>query len=127
MKRFFLATVLSLLLFPFVSITTAAARDYYGAVSYSPRTGAYGASYNMSTRSNAQRRAQRECANRASRNDCRVVIWFRNACGALANNEDGAYGSGWAGNRANAERQALRSCHQNGNNCGIVVWACTDR
>ncbi len=127
MKKYLFGLALSLLVFPFAFAAPAAARDYYGAIAYSPRSAAYGVTYNISTRSNAERRAIRECASRTNARDCRVLIWFRNACGAVANSPDGAYGSGWADTRARAEAYAVSVCSRNGDGCRVLAWACTAR
>jgi len=39
-----------------------------------------------------------------------VVLWFKNACGALAAGEDD-HGTGWAKSRGEAEDMALSNCN----------------
>ncbi len=105
-------------------IFTAAleARDYYGAIAYSPSTRHYGYSYDYDYKWGAENSALNQC----NRNDCQVVIWFRNACGALAIGPYG-YGSGWGSTRYGAEQAALRSCRKYSNGCRIERWVCTTR
>ncbi len=61
------------------------------------------------------------------RQGCEVAVWFKNACGALATDDDNGYGSGWASSRREAERIAMRGCRENAENCSVLRWACTDR
>ncbi|KAB2915287.1 MAG: DUF4189 domain-containing protein [Hyphomicrobiaceae bacterium] len=106
--------------------TRAEARDNYGAIAYSPSTGAHGWSYDYPSRSAAESTALRNCRRHAS--DCVVPIWFRNACGALAVAPGGGYGSGWGTSRSLAERYAMQSCRgHNNSGCSILRWACTTR
>ena len=72
--------------------------------------------------SQAEERALQECGA-----GCTVVIWFRNACAALAVGAGYGYGSGWAGNRYRAESIALGVCRQHTGNCSIATWVCTTR
>jgi serine/threonine-protein kinase len=101
------------------------AEDMYGAISYSPSTGAHGWSKNYKTQSAAEARSQRECESYAGTGDCTILVWFRNACGALAVGPNG-YGSGWGATRPLAESQALQSCGQYSSGCTIKQLVCTD-
>ena len=109
------------------SVPEARAQAYYGAITYSETTGIHGYSYDYQSRSGAESRAINECENVSGRGDCYVLIWFRNACGALAESYEGAYGSGWGSDRAIAEQYALQSCSQYGRGCTISRWVCTTR
>jgi serine/threonine-protein kinase len=55
------------------------------------------------------------------------MIWFRNACGAMAVSSDGAWGSNWGEDEATAEKKALDGCGQYAKDCQIVRWVCTTR
>ena len=101
-----------------------AAADNYGAIAYSPGTGAHGWSIDYGSREAAESVALQNCRKHAG--DCTVPIWFRNACGALAVGPSG-YGSGWGTDRSLAERYAMQSCRKHGRNCQIRRWACTTR
>jgi hypothetical protein len=101
-----------------------AAADNYGAIAYSPSTGAHGWSFDYGSRVAAENAALANCRQHAT--DCSVPIWFRNACGALAVGPNG-YGSGWGTSRSIAERLALKICRQNSGGCTIRRWACTTR
>ncbi|GEO83074.1 MULTISPECIES: DUF4189 domain-containing protein [Alphaproteobacteria] len=108
----------------FTILTPAAAfADSYGAIAYSPSTRADGWSHSFSTRADAERRALRECSNRAS--GCRVAIWFKNGCGALAVGQDGGWGSGWGGDRRRAELEAISVCNQHAAQCRVTRWVCS--
>ena len=66
-----LATVLAL-------AAPAIAGADYGAIAVNPNTGASGVSFNYNKKGPALRRAQRECPD-----NCRIVVWVRNQCGAV--------------------------------------------
>jgi serine/threonine-protein kinase len=104
------------------SCTGAAWADSFGAISYSPETGATGWSFSYGNRRDAERKAQRSCNENAD--DCRVAIWFKNGCGAVAVGDDG-WGSGWGYSRREARRQAIASCDQRTESCSVVRWQCS--
>src|SRR5262245_53251859 len=107
-----------------VCTSIAQARDYYGAIAYSPSTRAYGYSYDHYTRADAENRALAECRARAP--DCQLPLWFRNACGALAIGPNG-WGTGWGTDRRLAESYAIQTCRNHSGNCQVVRWVCTTR
>lgn len=101
-----------------------AAAQSFGAIAYSPSSGAWGWSSDYGSRGQAERRAIRECRNRGS--GCRNAIWFRNACGALAKGNNGGWGANWGNNRNQARSKALRTCRSYGNRgCRIVEAVCS--
>jgi serine/threonine-protein kinase len=104
--------------------TSAVARgDRYGAIAYSQRTGHYGYADNAGTRAGAERRALDNCEGR----DCKIEVWFRNSCGALATGEGGRI-YGWAQNASlrEAKESAVEHCrHEGGRRCRVVISACT--
>ena len=59
----------------------AAAQELFGAIAYSEKAQKYGWANNYPTRDDATKAALEFCAKNGP--DCRVVLWFRNACGAL--------------------------------------------
>jgi hypothetical protein len=109
----------------FVWASDAAARDYYGAIAYSNTTGAYGYSYDYASRGQAEERSMAECTKRGS--GCKVVLWFRNACGALATGRNFGYGFAWATTRGESEQVALRYCGKYTSECKVAAWVCTTR
>jgi len=96
----------------------------FGAIAYAPATGAYGQSYDYGSRRQAENRAMLECRARSA--GCRIAVWFRNACGAVASGPFG-WGQGWGNSRARAQYEALASCSRHTGGCGIRAWACTTR
>ncbi len=86
-------------------------------------TGATGWSYSWSSRRQAEREAQQNCYENAG--DCRVAIWFKNACGAVAAGDDGGWGSGWGSNSNRARREAIKQCSQYSDGCRVVRWQCS--
>lgn len=105
----------------------AQSQSNYGAIAYSPSSDVYGTSWNYSSRQQAEARAFRECQSRSVNNDCTVVTWFRNACGALATTPNNAYGGNWGNSLIAAERNALEMCSQYGKNCTVLTSLCADR
>ncbi len=98
--------------------------DYYGAIAYSAANRSASYSYDYPSRSAAEANALQRCSESAS--DCSVVLWFRNACGALAVGPNGT-GHAWAGGRTAAEREALRYCSEYSEGCQVTTWVCTTR
>jgi serine/threonine-protein kinase len=96
----------------------------FGAIAYSPSTGANGWAYDYTSRGEAESIALTNCRKYA--NDCVIPVWFRNACGALATGPKG-YGSGWGTDRSIAEKYALQSCGQHSSGCTVQRWVCTTR
>jgi hypothetical protein len=93
-----------------------------GAIAYSPNTRRYGYSYNDTSRALAEADAMRYCQSYAS--DCKIVVRFSNACGALAIGPTG-YGGAWGRTRADAEHNALDACGKFSKACHIEKWVCT--
>lgn len=108
-----------------VVIGPALAGDNYGAIAYSPSTGAHGYAFDYPSRGVAERRALASCSRHAG--DCQVPLWFRNACGALAVGNGGGWGTGWGASRRMAERSARRSCRKFTKGCTVLRWVCTAR
>ena len=121
MSKSFLMIAAALL---FVGTALPASAQNYGAIAYSPRTGASGYSYDFGNRARAERAAMRQCRLRGR--GCRIAVWFRDGCGAVASGPRG-WGSGWGANRQIARRQALRQCRRFSGRCQIRVRACTTR
>lgn len=104
-----------------VALPGAALADF-GAIAYSPTSGAYGYSYAFGSRGEAERAAVRKCRTNGS--GCQTAIWFQNACGAVAKGP-GGWGSGWATSRQGAYAKALASCQQYSQQCKVLVWSCS--
>jgi serine/threonine-protein kinase len=95
----------------------------YGAIAFSPDTGAAGYSTRRQSRGNAQEWALYYCGQHA--NDCRIAINFRNACGAVARGRNGGWGSDWGVTRAEAQNDAVAACSQYDSGCRVIQWACS--
>jgi Domain of unknown function (DUF4189) len=108
-KRFKVVAAVLVLAQGFTAGAALANEDNFGAIGYDYRTQAQ-----------AERAALEECGDA----DCRVQVWFKNACGAVA--KDGTnLGWGWAGSRQEAEANAMSECGTGA--CQVVTWACTSR
>ncbi len=101
----------------------ARAQDRFGAIAFSPSTGAFGFSNDHPSQSDAEAGALAECRKRAG--GCQSSSWFRNACGALAVGEYGGWGTDWGNERAAAEANALNMCRRYTNNCSVLRAVCT--
>jgi len=102
--------------------TAVAHADSFGAISLSPATGATGWSHDYSSRWEAEDVAQSHCYKNAD--DCRVAIWFKNGCGAVARGPDG-WGADWAAGSRQAQRAALASCSNHSYGCQVIRWQCS--
>jgi serine/threonine-protein kinase len=112
---------------PMVAMGAAAASagDLYGAIARSRATGDKGFSWNYSTRYEAERRAIAECNSYSGAGDCQALLWFRNACGSIAESNDGGAGTGWGTTRALSQNYALDSCSGVGSGCRVTRTICT--
>ncbi|MGL5081624.1 MAG: DUF4189 domain-containing protein [Microcoleaceae cyanobacterium] len=103
--------------------TWAQVRDNYGAIASSPDGKIWGYSYDYPTQEQAERKAMEECQRSSS--DCKIQVWFKNACGALARDPQGKLGWAWAATQEQAETQAISACGER--NCQVETWICTTR
>ena len=101
----------------------AFAQDYYGAIAYSPRTGAHGWALNHPSRSAAEKVAVANCSQHAP--DCKTQVWFKNACGALATGK-GGFGTAWGNPQKAADNEALKLCAKHAKGCSVVRRVCSD-
>ncbi len=121
----------------FVSIATSAFANVpqpYGAIAYSPTDGAIGIAQKTVNQEAAEQTAMGNCAVLAGGRNCRVVVWYYNACGALSVASNGAWGADWGSTTAgelmkgiNAAHQKARSyCAQNGGtDCQLKQASCS--
>jgi serine/threonine-protein kinase len=101
----------------------AFAADHFAAFAFASETGAMGwsASDNAS-QGDAEDGALSECGP-----GCEIVLWFKNACGAIATAPNHAYGTAWRNTREDAEEAAMHNCDARASNCRIRHWLCTPR
>ncbi|MCP2277603.1 DUF4189 domain-containing protein [Nocardia amikacinitolerans] len=98
----------------------AADQDKWGAIAYSPSTGATGGARNYSTKARAERAAVDTC----DKSDCRVMLNFVNKCGAVARASDNSWSWGRGPTRADATANAIGAA--TGRNPQIKQSVCTD-
>ena len=106
---------------------TSQSRDQWGALAIDSNQGpSWGWAINHPTVQTAEQRALNECGY-----GCRVVMTFRNQCGAFAaDQEPGSTIYGWAkgGSGSGVRSQAIDNCRQRGGrSCTVRTWGCTDR
>lgn len=102
--------------------SSVALADNYGAIAYSQSTGRFGYAGDYGSRGSAERAALDGCGD----GTCKVVLWFMNACGALATGNDG-YGTGWSTSRRTAINIAMSNCNKYTSHCSLLRWQCTSR
>lgn len=127
-KRLTQSMVATALALPIIALSSqkALAADSFGAIAYSPATKVHGYSYRYRTRQEAVNAAVAACVKTARARDCKLLVWFKNACGALAENPVGTYGYAWAGDRQTAEAKAVQACQDYGGDpCRITRWVCS--
>ncbi|HZO02297.1 MAG TPA: DUF4189 domain-containing protein [Burkholderiales bacterium] len=98
------------------------AKDYFGAIAYSTRSGANGWAKDHASREAAERAAVAACSKHAK--DCKAVLWFKNGCGALAVGAK-AYGWGWGTTQALADTEAIKACAKHAAGCKVKHQVCT--
>jgi len=103
--------------------TLAGQAAEWGSIAFSPRTGANGYSHNYDTKSTAQAWAMSYCDDNAS--DCRIVVNFQNACGAVAVGRNGGWGADWGPTRSSAEANAIAVCQSHDGGCRTKRWVCS--
>jgi serine/threonine-protein kinase len=98
-------------------------QEYFGAIAYSPKSGAHGWAKDHPTQAAAEKAALEACRKHAD--DCLPALWFKNACGALVVNPKGRYYWGWGTTQKLADREATKACRKHGKGCKVTVRACT--
>ncbi len=93
----------------------------WGAIAISINTGRVGYSSGRNSAVEAEQAAVGLCAVR----DCRAVVNFTNACGAVAEAANTSWAWGRDRTSAGAQRSALISCSQYGTGCRVVGWMCS--
>ncbi|AVM01096.1 hypothetical protein C6V83_13380 [Gordonia iterans] len=105
---------------PGPTATTPPARDQFGAIALSVSTGNYGWAVNYPTQAAAESAAVSKC----NASDCISRIWFKNACGALAQSQANQYwGWDWGVTRAQAISKAFTQVK--GANPRVLTVQCT--
>lgn len=111
------------------------ANGVFGAIAYSPGSGAWGESHMYDSERGAVQKALSECAESAS--DCRIVVTYRNGCAAVATGKRGSVSyatepAEWANEaigQANvqAEAHAIANCinEKKDVGCDTLAWSCS--
>jgi hypothetical protein len=93
----------------------------WGAIAISPDAGRVGYSKGLNSAVEAEQAAVGLCKAR----DCRAVLSFTNACGAVAQASNTAWAWGRDRSSTGAQKTALISCSQYGAGCRVVGWVCS--
>ena len=86
-------------------------------------TGATGYSYNYDARSTAGAWAMSYCDDNA--NDCRIVVNFQNACGAVAVGRNGGWGAELGPDPRQCRSQCHAACQAHDGGCRTMRWVCS--
>jgi Domain of unknown function (DUF4189) len=102
----------------------AAAQELFGAIAYSDKAQKYAWANNYPDRDDATKAGLEFCAKNGP--ECRVVLWFRNACGALVTGPNG-HRAAWAENRKVAINRATKLCAERSAACKLTRSFCTGK
>ena len=93
----------------------------YGAWAINPKTGIAGGALEMDSYAAAKKQAIKTCEHGGKNKPCKVLVWVKNSCIAVAQGKDGKlfYGTTPPGM---AEAEALRKCQERGTlQCRIIA------
>ena len=107
-----------------VLASSPAAAQHWGAIAFSPSTGATGYTWENVTEVDAELRALQFCEQNAS--DCETAVTFRNGCGAVAWGDNGGWGSWRDTDQESARQGAMNECSMRDDGCEIVRWQCSN-
>jgi len=94
----------------------------WGAIAISPDTGRVGYSQGLNSAIEAEQAAVGLCKAR----DCRAVVNFTNACGAVAQSiQNTSWAWGWDHDSTAAQKSALISCSRYGGGCRVIGSICS--
>lgn len=101
--------------------------ERHGAIAYSALKNVYGYSYDYGSSRAAADAAVGNCRKQdKAAGDCKSVVTFHNACGALALGDKGAWGSAWGLSKREASDKALGKCRPYGGaSCKIERQVCS--
>lgn len=106
---------------------------YYGAIAIAPSRLVYATNTGTLTQGEAEQSALQSCRQQIpeSPDDCRIALWFRDTCAALAIQDDPqrvdwGWAAAWGTAKAEAEAQALIKCnsHTSRKACVVVTSVC---
>ena len=97
----------------------------YGAWAFNPKTGIAGGALDMNSREEAEREAIKTCERGGRNKPCKIGVWVRNSCIAVAQGKLGKKVETFYGMErfpGDAEPSALRKCQASGSSqCSIVA------
>lgn len=97
----------------------------YGAWAFNPKTGITGGALDMNSREAAEKEAIKTCEQGGRNKPCKIGVWVRNSCIAVAQGKLGKKVETFYGMEpipGHAEPSALRKCQASGSSqCSIVV------
>ena len=97
----------------------ASAQDQFGAVAIDEATGDTGYAVDQPSREAATELAEQNCGSAG----CVTVIWFGDACGAIAVG-NGGYGASWGESRDAAAAFAMDACERYAESCRVDRSVC---
>lgn len=104
--------------------TPAPPRPAYGAIAYGRKSGAWGYSDHWDSEAKAERVALGNCQQNGD--DCEVMVWYQNECGAVASAKGDAAYWGLGDGAGAANQNALANCRKDGGkDCNIEVSECS--
>jgi len=107
----------------------------YGAIAYSPTDGALGIARKTVNQEAAEQLAMGNCAITAHGKSCRIVVWFYNACAALAKSPNGDWGADYASTTSGEQMEGINAAYAKarqhcedaggGTTCQLVQATCS--
>lgn len=116
------------------NLAMASVPQPYGAIAYSPSDAKIGIATEKVNQEAAEQHAMGQCAVMAGGKDCRVVVWFYNACAAVSRASNGAWGADIASTTRGelmrginaAHTKARAHCqHYGGTDCQLLQATCS--
>ena len=112
--------------------TPVQAQDLHGAMAFSKNSdGSFAGAiaWNHGSRVEARQRSVVKCRGEGGE-ECRAIVSFREACGAIAVGDIGGakgYGAGWGATFEDAEGMAVSWCRKSGNaGCRVEISRCVE-
>lgn len=103
---------------------TTAPAPRYGAIAYGRTSGAWGSSYQWDSRAKAESTAMQNCKEHGD--DCEVMVWFHDKCGAVAATDGDTpfWGLGDSEEQARADAQS-KCADGGGRGCEVQASQCS--
>jgi hypothetical protein len=97
----------------------------FGAIAYGRTKKAYGTSYKWGTRAKAESVALQKCGKYG--NDCEIIVWFSDQCGAVVTRSDSQVVHwGLGKTEGEAKSKAMKECTKNnGQKCEVLISQCS--